>query len=119
MRALLVYMSHVSPDTRACAIRVWQARVIFSQSVARALNDHPRNVPDHILQMLPANGGGIIVTFVPGFVNAKVNAWNKLQTAEQDRLKAAFPNDAAPVKAGPDKWSAAHPAPPAPTAAAP
>ena len=61
--------------------------------------------------MLPKNGGVIMVTFVPGFVIAKVNAWNKLQTAEQDRLKAAFPADAAAVKAGVDKWTAANPAP--------
>jgi membrane dipeptidase len=44
-------------------------------------------------------------------VNAKVDAWNKLQTAEQDRLKAAAPNDPAAVKAGVDKWNAANPAP--------
>jgi membrane dipeptidase len=108
---MLVDLSHVSPDTMDDAIRVSQAPVIFSHSVARALNDHPRNVPDNILQQLPKNGGVIMVTFVPGFVNAKVNAWNKLQTAEQDRLKAAFPADAAAVKAGVDKWTAANPAP--------
>ena len=85
--------------------------MIFSHSVARALNDHPRNVPDNILQLLPKNGGVVMVTFVPGFVSPKVNAWNKLQTAEQDRLKAAFPDDAAAVKAGVDKWTAANPAP--------
>jgi membrane dipeptidase len=110
---MLVDLSHVSPDTMDDAIRVSQAPVIFSHSVARALNDHPRNVPDNILQQLPKNGGVIMVTFVPGFVNAKVNAWNKLQTAEQDRLKAQFPADAAAVKAGVDTWTAANPAPPA------
>jgi membrane dipeptidase len=110
---MLVDLSHVSPDTMEDAIRVSQAPVIFSHSDARALNDHPRNVPDTILQMLPKNGGVIMVTFVPGFVSPKVNAWNKLQTAEQDRLKAAVPNDAAAVKAGVDKWTAANPAPPA------
>ena len=108
---MLVDLSHVSPDTMADAIRVSQAPVIFSHSVARALNDHPRNVPDNILKMLPKNGGVIMVTFVPGFVNAKVNAWNKLQTAEQDRLKTASPADAAAVKAGVDTWTSAHPAP--------
>jgi membrane dipeptidase len=108
---MLVDLSHVSPDTMEDAIRVSQAPVIFSHSDARALNDHPRNVPDNILQLLPKNGGVIMVTFVPGFVSPKVNAWNKLQTAEQDRLKAASPNDAAAVKAGVDKWTAANPAP--------
>jgi membrane dipeptidase len=110
---MLVDLSHVSPDTMDDAIRVSRAPVIFSHSVARALNDHPRNVPDNILQQLPKNGGVIMVTFVPGFVNATVNAWNKLQTAEQDRLKAQFPADAAAVKAGVDKWTGANPAPPA------
>jgi membrane dipeptidase len=107
---MLVDLSHVSPDTMEDAIRVSQAPVIFSHSVARQLNDHPRNVPDNILKMLPGNGGVIMVTFVPGFVSPKVNAWNKLQTAEQDRLKAINP-DPAVVKAGVDKWTAANPGP--------
>ena len=40
----------------------------------------PRNVPDNILQLLPKNGGVVMVTFVPGFLSPKVAAWNKLQT---------------------------------------
>ena len=39
-----------------------------------------------------------MVTFVPGFVSPKVNAWNKLQTAEQDRLKASSPDNPEAVK---------------------
>jgi membrane dipeptidase len=108
---MLVDLSHVSPDTMEDALRISQAPVIFSHSDARALNDHPRNVPDNILQMLPKNGGVVMVTFVPGFLSPKVNAWNKTQTAEQDRLKALHPNDAAAVKAGVDAWTAANPAP--------
>src|SRR6185312_6419610 len=72
---MLVDLSHVSPDTMEDAIRVSQAPVIFSHSDARALNAHPRNVPDNILQMLPANGGVVMVTFVPGFFSPKVNDW--------------------------------------------
>jgi len=108
---MLVDLSHVSPDTMEDAIRVSQSPVIFSHSSARALNDVPRNVPDNILQMLPKNGGVVMVTFVPGFLSAKVAAWNKLQDAERARLTQQVTGDAAAVARGVEEWTQAHPAP--------
>jgi membrane dipeptidase len=108
---MLVDLSHVSPETMEDAIRVSQAPVIFSHSSARALNDVPRNVPDSVLQLLPKNGGVVMVTFVPGFLDRGVAAWNKLQDAERDRLTKQFPSDAAAVTRGVNDWTAAHPAP--------
>jgi len=108
---MLVDLSHVAPDTMEDAIRVSQAPVIFSHSSARAVNDVPRNVPDNILQLLPKNGGVVMVTFVPGFLSPQVAAWNKLQTDEENRLKQQYPSDANAVTAGVDAWTKAHPAP--------
>ena len=108
---MLVDLSHVSPATMEDTIRVVQAPVIFSHSSARALNDVPRNVPDNILQLLPKNGGVVMVTFVPGFLSPKVAAWSKLQEAERTRLTQQLPGDAAAVTRGVGEWTKAHPAP--------
>ncbi len=65
---MLVDISHVSPETMEDAIRVSRAPVIFSHSSARAIAEHPRNVPDAILKQLPTNGGIVMVNFFSGFV---------------------------------------------------
>jgi membrane dipeptidase len=108
---MLVDLSHVSPDTMEDAIRVSQAPVIFSHSSARAITDVPRNVPDNVLRLLPKSRGIVMVTFVPGFLSSKVAAWAKLQTAEQQRLRQAVPQDENAQKAALATWVKANPAP--------
>ena len=67
---MFVDLSHVSPETMRDALRLSRAPVLFSHSSARGVTDQPRNAPDDVLRELARNGGVIMVTFVPQFVNA-------------------------------------------------
>lgn len=66
---MLVDLSHTAPSTMNDALDVATAPVIWSHASARGVRDHPRNVPDQVLRRLPANGGVVMVTFVPSFVS--------------------------------------------------
>ncbi|SDM83725.1 membrane dipeptidase [Streptomyces sp. cf386] len=72
---MLVDLSHVAPTTMRDALDASVAPVIFSHSSSRAVCDHPRNIPDDVLERLPGNGGVAMVTFVPKFVLQAAVDW--------------------------------------------
>lgn len=130
---VLVDLSHVAPVTMHAALDTAFAPVIFSHSGARALHDHPRNVPDDVLTRLRDNGGVIMLTFVASFVSAEARDWSLAADAEWQRLgppprpadwpRAPRPGEdpaTMPQWPGPDRlvvpdyasWLAANPRPP-------
>lgn len=82
---MLVDLSHVAATTMRDALDASSAPVVFSHSSARAVCDHPRNIPDDVLERLPANGGVAMVTFVPKFVLQAAVDWT---AAADENLRA-------------------------------
>ena len=108
---MLVDVSHVSPAAMLAAMEASEAPVIFSHSSARALVDHPRNVPDDVLRRMAEDGGVVMVTWVPAFVSRAAWEHGAREDGEEARLKALHPGDGAAAAAALAAWREANPAP--------
>ena len=75
---MIVDIAHTSSATMHQTLDVTRAPVIWSHAAARALVDHPRNVPDDVLSRLSENGGVVMVTFIPSFLSKDVRAMEEV-----------------------------------------
>jgi membrane dipeptidase len=107
---MLVDISHVSADTMRHALRVSRAPVIASHSSAYALANHPRNVPDDVLQVVARNGGVVMVNFYSGFIVPEAARARKQMYQMARELKAKYPNER-DFQAALEQWQRENPIP--------
>jgi membrane dipeptidase len=72
---MLVDLSHVSDKTIEQTVRLSTQPVIASHSSSRALVDHPRNLPDHLMKAIADTGGVCGVNFFSGFMDQQYCDW--------------------------------------------
>ena len=94
---MMVDVSHVSDAVMSDVARTSEAPLFFSHSSVRALADHPRNVPDSILQKVKATNGVVMVNAYPAFVDSASAVKMRDVFGYQRELIAKYPNDNARI----------------------
>lgn len=102
---MIVDISHVTPKVMHDVLDIAEAPVMFSHSSAKALVNHPRDVPDDVLKRLDRNGGVVMVTFIPAFVSQPVADW---EFAVAALVRGKSPAEAEGIRA---EYARTHPKP--------
>ena len=103
---VMVDISHVSPAVMRAVLDVTKSPVIFTHSSAKAITNHPRNIPDDVLARLKKNGGIAMITFVPAFIDQARADWQVRRDAQR-LVAGSGPEGDAKMKL----WDTANPRP--------
>ncbi len=108
---MMVDLAHVTDETMRAALLVSKAPVIFSHSSAWGVCRNARNVPDDVLEAVRANGGVVMVCFLPGYLTEPNSAHHAKGAARMHRLEGLYPARPEKVRAAMEAWWQAHPWP--------
>lgn len=108
---MLVDLSHAADSTAFDALEVSRAPVVLSHSSARALCPAPRNASDALLRKVAANGGVVMVTFVPYFTTPEYWSWYQRGEEHWAELKERHGDDRDAVARDMARWDELNPAP--------
>ncbi len=84
-RRILPDVSHTSDDAVLHVLDVSKGPVIASHSSARALCDHPRNLPDPLIREIARKGGVVMANSYPAFIDPAA------READRKRLDLVLP----------------------------
>lgn len=84
-RGIVPDVSHVSDDAVLATLAVSPIPVVASHSSARALCDHPRNLPDPLIREIARKDGMVLANTYPAFVGAEA------ARADRERMQKLGP----------------------------
>jgi membrane dipeptidase len=81
-RGIVPDVSHVSDDAVLHVLEVSRIPVVASHSSARALCDHPRNLPDDLIREIARRDGVVMANSYPPFVSPQASAADRRRGQE-------------------------------------
>ncbi len=81
-RGIVPDVSHVSDDAVRHVLEVSRIPIVASHSSARALCDHPRNLPDELVREIARKDGVVLANSYPSFLDPKASAADRVRMNE-------------------------------------
>jgi membrane dipeptidase len=88
---IMIDISHASDNAALEVLRISKAPIIASHSGASAVNKHPRNVSDQILELVKKNGGVVQVVSLADYVRSRVDSPERVAAQNEIRKEFGIP----------------------------